>query len=66
MSPVIPKVVSMLLLGGISLLVGCLPIGIVKRMGWDSAEDFNSSKKAQESCQHICTLLLGIMIFRWL
>jgi len=44
---VIPKVVSMILLGGISLVVGCLPILIVKKMGWDSTEDFNRSKKAQ-------------------
>ena len=48
---VLPKVVSMILLGGVSLLVGCLPIVVVKKMGWNSAEDFNSSKKAQEGCQ---------------
>merc|ERR1711892_1207699 len=47
MSAVVPKVVSMLLLGGVSLLVGCLPIVVVKRMGWNSSEDFNASKKAQ-------------------
>ena len=28
-------------------MVGCLPILIVKKMGWDSTEDFNRSKKAQ-------------------
>jgi len=47
MSAVVPKVVSMLLLGGVSLLVGCLPIAVARKMGWDSAEDFNASKKAQ-------------------
>ena len=49
MSAVLPKVVSMVLLGGVSLLVGCLPIAVVKKMGWDSAEDFNHSKRAQGS-----------------
>jgi len=47
MPAVLPKVVSMVLLGGVSLLVGCLPIAVVKKMGWDSAEDFNHSKRAQ-------------------
>ena len=49
MTAVLPKVVSMVLLGGVSLLVGCLPIAVVKKMGWDSAEDFNKAKRAQGS-----------------
>merc|ERR1712142_215984 len=40
MSAVLPKVVSMLLVGG-------LPIAVVRKMGWDTKEDFNASKKAQ-------------------